>query len=295
MVTVTRRKRVAIPRRPVPKALLAAIERDRWIGYPAGDAGLLRLGQLFAMRPRVRMPCLLIYGVSGAGKSMLLEKFKRDHAPKRTSRTGQRPIIATQMPPVPVIRSLYGEIVRTLGGNVRPTARYYELEDTAISLLGHANSRMLIIDEIQHLLSCSAREQRAALNMVKFLSNERRMTIVAAGTHEALHVMRFDPQIASRFEQMELPVWSESEELRRFIAGYLAMLPIRKNPTAIDQRFVEYLLALTDGVTGRIIDLLRRAAVDALAHKSKSVGLDQLLVAGANLPAIINQRADFPI
>jgi hypothetical protein len=73
------------------------------------------------------------------------------------------------------------------------------------------------------------------------------------------------------------------------------MLPIRKNPTAIDQRFVEYLLALTDGVTGRIIDLLRRAAVDALAHKSKSVGLDQLLVAGANLPAIINQRADFPI
>jgi Cdc6-like AAA superfamily ATPase len=199
------------------------------------------------------------------------------------------------MPPVPVIRSLYGEIVRTLGGNVRPTARYYELEDTAISLLGHANSRMLIIDEIQHLLSCSAREQRAALNMVKFLSNERRMTIVAAGTHEALHVMRFDPQIASRFEQMELPVWSESEELRRFIAGYLAMLPIRKNPTAIDQRFVEYLLALTDGVTGRIIDLLRRAAVDALAHKSKSVGLDQLLVAGANLPAIINQRADFPI
>jgi hypothetical protein len=40
-------------------------------------------------------------------------------------------------------------------------------------------------------------------------------------------------------------------------------LPVRKNPTAIDQRFVEYLLALTDGVTGRIIDLLRRAALDA--------------------------------
>jgi AAA+ superfamily predicted ATPase len=121
------------------------------------------------------------------------------------------------------------------------------------------------------------------------------MTIVAAGTHEALHVMRFDPQIASRFEQMELPVWSESDELRRFIAGYLAMLPVQKNLAAIDQRFVEYLLALTDGVTGRIIDLLRRAAVNAMTHKARSVGLDQLLAAGANLPAIINQRADFPI
>jgi Cdc6-like AAA superfamily ATPase len=241
------------------------------------------------------MPCLLIYGVSGAGKSMLLEKFKRDHAPKRANRNGQRPIIATQMPPVPVVRSLYGEIVRTLGGNVRPTARFYELEHAAITLLTHANPRILIIDEIQHLLSCSAREQRAALNMVKFLSNDRRISVVAAGTHEALHVMRFDPQIASRFEQMELPVWTESDELRRFVAGYLAMLPIRKNSAAIDQRFIEYVLALTDGVTGRIIDLLRRAAVDALGHKSKSVGIEQLLIAGANLPAIINQRGEFPI
>jgi hypothetical protein len=45
----------------------------------------------------------------------------------------------------------------------------------------------------------------------------------------------------------------------------------------------------------RIIDLLRRAAIDALAQKSKSVGIVHLLVAGANLPAIINQRADFSI
>jgi Cdc6-like AAA superfamily ATPase len=296
MVTTAKTKRrPSALRRPIPKSALATIERDRWIGYPIGDAGLFRLNELYTMRARVRMPCLLIYGVSGAGKSMLLEQFKRDHAPKRPNRNGQRPIIATQMPPVPVVRSLYGEIVRTLGGNVRPTARFYELEHAAISLLTHANPRMLIIDEIQHLLSCSAREQRAALNMVKFLSNDRRMSVVAAGTHEALHVMRFDPQIASRFEQMELPVWTESDELRRFVAGYLAMLPIRKNSAAIDQRFIEYVLALTDGVTGRIIDLLRRAAIDALGHKSRSVGIDQLLIAGAHLPAIINQRDEFPI
>ena len=44
------------------------------------------------------------------------------------------------------------------------------------------------------------------------------------------------------------------------------MLPIRKNSAANDQRFIEYVRALTDGVTGRIIDLLRRAAVGALGH-----------------------------
>jgi hypothetical protein len=35
--------------------------------------------------------------------------------------------------------------------------------------------------------------------------------------------------------------------------------------------------------------------MDSLTQKSKLVGIDHLLVAGANLPAIINQRAEFPI
>jgi hypothetical protein len=47
---------------------------------------------------------------------------------------------------------------------------------------------------------------------------------------------------------MGLPVWAESDELRRFVAGYLAVLPIRKNSAAIDRRFIQYVLSLTDGV-----------------------------------------------
>ena len=104
---------------------------SRWVGYPAGDAGLLRLAELYAMRARVRMRCLLIHGVSGAGKSMLLEKFQRDHATQGAKGAGRRTIIATQMRPVPVMRSLYGEMIRALNGNLRPTARFYEARDRA--------------------------------------------------------------------------------------------------------------------------------------------------------------------
>jgi hypothetical protein len=72
-----------------------------------------------------------------------------------------------------------------------------------------ASPRMLLIDEIHNLLSCSARDQRAALNAIKYLANKLRVSIVAAGTYEALHVMRSDPQIATRFKQDELPLWTE--------------------------------------------------------------------------------------
>jgi GntR family transcriptional regulator / MocR family aminotransferase len=57
-------------------------------------------------------------------------------------------------------------------------------------------------------------------------------------------------QIASRFEQHELPVWTEWQELPRFIAGYPALLPLKKAAVEIHKRFVEYLLELSDGVTG---------------------------------------------
>jgi hypothetical protein len=64
--------------------------------------------------------------------------------------------------------------------------------------------RLIAIDEIHHHFACTPREQRAALNILQFLSNELRVSIVALATNEALHVMRTDPQIASRFESCAL-------------------------------------------------------------------------------------------
>jgi hypothetical protein len=62
----------------------------------------------------------------------------------------------------------------------------FDLEaSSAIDLLARDTPRMLIIDEIRRLLSCAG-EQRAAVNMIKLLSNDQPMTIIAAGTHEAL-------------------------------------------------------------------------------------------------------------
>jgi hypothetical protein len=49
-------------------------------------------------------------------------------------------------------------------------SRISELEHDALRQLKKAKPRLLAIDEIHHLLACILREQRAALNVVKFLS-----------------------------------------------------------------------------------------------------------------------------
>jgi hypothetical protein len=82
---------------------------------------------------------MLIYGVSGAGKSMLLEKFQRDHEQSAERKSGTRMIVAAELPPVPLLRSLYAEIIRSMNADVAPTTRLHELECTAISMLAHAS------------------------------------------------------------------------------------------------------------------------------------------------------------
>ena len=41
---------------------------------------------------------------------------------------------------------------------------------------------MLIVDEVDYLLAGTYREQRAALNLLKFLTNDLRASIVLVGT-----------------------------------------------------------------------------------------------------------------
>jgi hypothetical protein len=48
-------------------------------------------------------------------------------------------------------------------------------------------------------------------------------------------------------------------------------------------------------VTGRIIEVVRRAAYQAIADKSKKVGLLQLQYVGARMPAVIGRGNDFSL
>lgn len=56
------------------------IRGDRWIGYPRAQFALKRLRELIEWPRKQRMPNLLIVGPSNNGKSMIIEKFRRDYA-----------------------------------------------------------------------------------------------------------------------------------------------------------------------------------------------------------------------
>jgi hypothetical protein len=98
----------------------------------------------------------------------------------------------------------------------------------AMRLLRKIGLKMLVIDEAHQLLAGSYRQQRRALNLLKGLTNELMIPVIAVGTEVALHAIQSDPQVASRFDPLHLALWSESDAFRNFIVTFGKQLPLRK-------------------------------------------------------------------
>ena len=289
MVKLAHPKSAASSSRHPPKTLVRDAARalwvDRWVSYPRAERILSRLDDLMYLPARVRMQNVLIHGNSGAGKSMIIEKFIRSHSLELDREDAARPIVSMQMPPLPTLRSFFSELLRSLDCTVIFGSKISELEHDTLRQLKKARPRLLAIDEIHHLLACTPREQRAALNVLKFLSNELRVSIVALGTSEALHVMRTDPQIASRFQSCALPSWTANDDLRSFLAGFLQQLDVDGKDIVNNRIAIDYILELTSGVTGRIVEVVRLSARCAVRRDSRTVTVDLLQEAGKEFAA----------
>ena len=267
----------------------------KWVAYARGDEALARMEHLLRHPSCGRMPCMLLYGDSDIGKTMIIEKFVRDH-PDICNGFGEveaRKVLRLQMPPKPSDGKFYAQIIDALEHHVPFNKRGIDMEILGLRLLYRTPPKILIVDEVHHLLAGSVREQRQSLNQLKFLSNQFRMCVVALGTSEALYAMQTDPQIASRFEPLALPRWRESAELRTFVAGFGRLLPLEKPSPFDDKSMIQKLLAYSSGLTGRITTLLAQAAELAIRHKTESISIDLLdQAAGAGIYKLPAQQEE---
>ena len=254
---------------------ISFLAEDRWIDYPRARKALQELERLLASPKRTRMPSLLIHGESNIGKSMIIQKFLRDHPHREFNEESgmlELDVLAVEMPAAPTERRFYGQLLLALNAPYRPGDRLAAVEFTALTLLRQVAPKVIVVDEVHNLLAGSAREQRASLNLLKFLSNQVPCSIVALGTRDALAAVQTDPQIASRFPGLELPRWQENEDLRGFLAGFERQLPLRQPSKLSDNRaLVSRIMNVTSGITGDIAALLSRAAEAAIRTKTERI------------------------
>jgi hypothetical protein len=257
---------------------ISAIHSDWWIGYGIANRALDILHSLMVHPKRVRMPNLMIIGPTNNGKTMIVEKFKRKH-PQSVSSCGQHdivPIVIMQMPSDPSPGRFYTSLMRAINMpylNYRvPTA----IEQTVLRILGSIDTRILIIDEIHNLLSGSNSKQQEFLNLLRFIGNELRLSIVGVGIKDAYLAIRTDNQLENRFEPLVLPMWSDDVEFARLLASFAQILPLKKPSNLLADEVRQMILEKTEGTIGEISTFLRRAAELAIITENECIDYELL-------------------
>lgn len=240
------------------------IRADRWIGYPKAVDAVERLEMLFRWPRKQRMPNLLLVGPTNNGKSMIVERFRRQHPPVTEPDRESIPVVCVQMPSEPSVLRFYTALLAALGAPLRPRQRLADVERLALSLLREVGVRMLVIDELHNVLAGRGETRREFLNLLRFLGNELRISLVGVGTREAYLAVRSDDQLENRFEPFVLPVWEVGDETRSLLASFAASFPLHA-PSVIDSEdMARYLLARSEGTIGELARLLTAAAVAAV-------------------------------
>ena len=252
--------------------------RDRWIDYPRATQALQQLERLYETPRRDRMPCLLLHGDSNIGKTKITAKFRRAHPNEFDERSGVErcPVVAMQMPPTPDQHRFYSGLLFELGAPHNAAAGLSSLERLAREILKRVSPRVLVVDEVHHLLAGTYREQRASLNLLKFLANDLQISMVLVGTRDAVLALQTDTQMISRYTPFEIPRWRESDGLRRLLAAFQRVLPLRKPSDLARREIVQFVLSASGGLTGEISTLLNNAAELSIRNGDEFIGLTHL-------------------
>ena len=241
------------------------IRSKRWVAYPKALEILGHLKALLKHPRTTRMPSLAVYGDSGMGKSMLVEKFKDDYAlsTREKPRAPRAKLLVVELAGRPNERRLFAQILAVLGAPQNPRATIVELERTTVRLLGDLGVQVLVLDEIHNVLAASWREQRVVFNTLRYLSNELKLSLVCFGIMEARQAINGDVQLARRFDSVSLSRWIAGKEFEQLVLAIVRNLPL-KEPSVLTVKGLRRILLASDGVSARIFRMLNDVAIEAI-------------------------------
>ncbi len=223
------------------------------------------LNKLLKHPRTTRMPSLIVYGDSGMGKSMLVDKFKATARRAARPTRRQTPIRCSvvELSGRPTERRLFSQSSPPLTRPHSPRASIVDVERGAINTLRDIGVQILVLDEIHNILAGFWREQRIVLNTLRFLSNELKLSLVCFGIMEARDAINGDVQLARRFDAVTLPRWTAGKEFEQLVLAIVRNLPLRE-PSVLTVKGLRRVLQMSGGVSSRIFRMLNDLAIEAI-------------------------------
>lgn len=255
-----------------------AIRAGTWIPYPRAKQILARLEELFEY-PRIdRMPNMMVVGASNNGKTNILHHFEAKHKPDPNPEGDYSiiPIIFVEAPKKPDMSAFYSRILGAIWQPYSIRASETDKEGEVIKVLRNIQLKMLIVDEIQHIIAGGKVKQQEFRNGLKSLGNILQISIVCAGVEEAFNAFNTDPQLSNRFEPEFLPKWKLDNEYGDLLGSFEKCIPLKKPSNLRDPAIAQKVLWMSEGILGEIHEVLKRSAVSAIKKKTEQITMEIL-------------------
>jgi len=249
------------------------LDEPRWLGYPVAKRVLDKLERLLEKPTRPRMTSLLLVGESNNGKTTIVRRFLETAGQSYVNEDNDpvKPVLLVESPPSADEKGLHLSILHRFHAPHRASDPVSKLRYQVIHLCRACHVRMMIIDEFHSLLSGPSGKQREVMNAIKFLCNELAIPIVGAGTREAVRVLHTDAQHASRFDVLELPLWTLDKDFQRMLASIEKTLPL-KNPSKLSQpALAKPLHYISEGNLGNLFRLVTECAIEAIETGTEAI------------------------
>jgi len=256
------------------------LQEPRWIEYPAAKTVMDTLKGLLDAPSRPRMPNLLLVAEPFNGKTTIVRRFYDTFGRAGSNATSSpaKPVVLAESPPRANEKELYIALLERFYVPYRTTDSTAKLRYQVVHLCRACSVRMLVIDEFHSLLEGTPRQQREVMNAIKLLCNELALPIIGVGTRDAVRALHTDPQHASRFDVLTLPLWKLNADFQSLLAGFESVLPLKKASRLFEPQSATLLHALSGGNIGDLHRLLSECAKEAI--KTGEERIDMKIIEG---------------
>jgi Bacterial TniB protein len=165
---------------------------------------------------------IAVLGLSGSGKSRVLETVYKKYPQKREDDGLSTPIVRISVPSMPTVRSLAYHILKELDPGEHLKATEDQMTMRIRVLMKHCGTQMIMLDEFQHFYDKhSHKVWHRVADWLKVLIDSTKCVLVVAGLPECTAVIAQNHQLSRRFRAPQvLPqfLWTDATGRREFQA-----------------------------------------------------------------------------
>lgn len=227
------------------------------------------------------VPCMLLSGDSGSGKSALINHYRKIVLTTLPSGSKDIPVLVVRIPEIPELEKLLAHMLSELdhfGADYRlGRSRELGLTKALFKVLRYKKTELIIINEVQELIEYKTPKECTAIsNRLKYISEESGVPIVFVGMPWAEKILE-DPQWQSRITYTQfLPYFkvSDKEQKDHFVKivnGLFMRMGFDIPPMLNDAHTIKALFSVCSGQMRSLKHLLNDALYLALSQNDRTI------------------------